>query len=161
MKQHVRRRALPNSSCTRSSSNTTVMSPGTSPIHFSVPPTGTVLTTFRSSLDESERPLDGPDDRKFRFRGILKIADPKWLSDFGVKTIETDLNLRVKERGMGGRRMPQLTLEDLFGIHLTRSNNATWRKEEDARLTVLIQGERNMPAVYMHSTCHSTLARTC
>ncbi|KAF8555707.1 hypothetical protein OG21DRAFT_1410483 [Imleria badia] len=109
-----------------------------------------------TGLDESERPLEGPDDRKFRFRGILKIAKPEWLSEFGVKTIETDLNLRAKERAMrlgeGGRKAPQLTLENLFTTHLTRSINTTWEKEEDTQLTVLIQGERNMPAVYMRST---------
>ncbi|KAH0832042.1 hypothetical protein J3R83DRAFT_12949 [Lanmaoa asiatica] len=108
-----------------------------------------------TGLDESERPLVGRDNRKFRFRGILKIANPNWLSDFGLRTVETDLNLRAKERALreGERSPPQLTLEDLFesGL-LTRSDDATWRKEDETKLTVRIQGEKNLPAIFMHSS---------
>lgn len=99
--------------------------------------------------------MEGQDDRKFRFRGILKIVDPEWLSDLGLKTIETELNLRANERALreGGRRLPHLTLEGLFESKLlTRSDDSTWRKEEETKLTVLIQGEKNMPANYMHCT---------
>lgn len=109
-----------------------------------------------SSLDESEDPLQGQDDRTFRFRGILKITNPDWLSDFGLKTVETELNLRAKECALReGERWPsQLTLEGLFGNRpLTTSNDSSWRKEDETKLTVLIQGEKNMPAVYMHGTC--------
>lgn len=117
---------------------------------------------FSFSLDESERPLEGRPAPKFRFRGILKIADPGWLSDFGLKTIEAELNLRAKERalrlGEGERRTHQLTLESLFENRLlTRSNDATWRGEDETRLTVLIQGEKNLPANFMHGTCHRWL----
>lgn len=101
----------------------------------------------------------GQDDRKFRFRGVLKIADPEWLSDFGLKTVETELNLRADERALreGERRGPQLTVEGLFkGRHLTRSDDSTWKNEEETKLTVLIQGEKNLPASYMQCTCVPT-----
>lgn len=117
-----------------------------------------LLSLFSFSLNESERPLpEGRDDRKFRFRGILKIADPDWLSDFGLKTVETELNLRANERALreGERRLPPLTLEGLFESRsrlLTRSDDSTWRKEEGAKLTVLIQGEKSVPASYMQCT---------
>lgn len=103
------------------------------------------------SLDESETPLKH-DTRRFRFRGILKIADPNWLSDFGLKTVETELNLRAHERALreGERAPPPLTLEGLFQSRLlTPSCDATWRKEDEAKLTVLVQGEKSYPAVYM------------
>lgn len=99
--------------------------------------------------------MDGQDNRILRFRGIMKIANPDWLSDFGLKTVETELNLRANERALreGERSPPQLTLEDLFGNGLlATSDNATWRKEDETKLMVLIQGEKNMPAIYMHCT---------
>lgn len=121
--------------------------------------------SFPSSLDESEEPLEGRDDRIFRFRGHFKIANPEWLSDFGVKTVETELNLRADERAMkeGERRQPQpVTLKELF-VHglLAHSNNATWGEEDEMRLTLLIQGEKNMPAVYMHGTCSCHVVGVC
>ncbi|KAG9315798.1 hypothetical protein JVU11DRAFT_3447 [Chiua virens] len=108
-----------------------------------------------TGLDESERPLNGPDNRKFRFRGLLKIADPDWLSDDGLKTIEDELNLRIRVRALceGERVPPQpLTLEGLFGCsRLARSDDATWPKDDETKLMVKIQGEKNMPAVFMSS----------
>ncbi|KAF8442940.1 hypothetical protein L210DRAFT_862013 [Boletus edulis BED1] len=109
-----------------------------------------------TGLDESERPLEGQDNRKFRFRGVLKIADPNWLSDFGIKIVEAEINLRAKQHALGlgegaRSRIPQLTLEYLFQRHLTKSHDAT-HKDGEVKLMVLIQGEENMPAVYMRSS---------
>lgn len=123
-----------------------------------------VLSLFLSSLDVAElRRLQGPDrdERKFRFRGILKIANPDWLSEFGRKTIETALNLRAKERAMGlgegsRRAPPELTLDYLFERHLKKARDST-RQEDETCLTVLIQGEKNMSAVYMVCACRRWL----
>ena len=51
------------------------------------------------SLDELESPLDTPeeDDCKFHFCNILNISDPEWLSEFSIKIVEVELNLRLKE----------------------------------------------------------------
>ncbi|KIJ21745.1 hypothetical protein PAXINDRAFT_5887 [Paxillus involutus ATCC 200175] len=110
-------------------------------------------------LDESERPLEGPgpDDRRFRFRGVLKIADPDWLSDFGLKTVEAELNLRADERALreGERRGLQLTLNGLFKSKLLKRSNSAWNdesEEEETKLTILIQGEKSLPAVFMQSS---------
>lgn len=134
-----------------------VVSLGTATITLPSRPPISNETMFSFSLDTSEHPMEGEDDRKFRFRGILKIANPGWLSDFGIKTVEAELNARAKERafrlGEGARNPPQLTLENLFGTHLTQSNHSR-QKEGERRLTVLVQGERNMPANFMFCTCH-------
>ncbi|KIJ68445.1 hypothetical protein HYDPIDRAFT_106640 [Hydnomerulius pinastri MD-312] len=110
-------------------------------------------------LDESERPLNGQgeDNRKFRFRGVLKIANPSWLSDFGLKTVESELNLRADERALreGERRGQQLTLEGLFKSKLLRKSNFAWddeTEEEETKLTILIQGEKSLAAVFMQNT---------
>jgi hypothetical protein len=96
----------------------------------------------------------GPDDRRFRFRGVLKIADPDWLSDFGLKTVEAELNLRADERALreGERRGLQLTLNGLFKSKLLKRSNSAWNdesEEEETKLTILIQGEKSLPAVFM------------
>ncbi|KAF9241376.1 hypothetical protein BU15DRAFT_73499 [Melanogaster broomeanus] len=110
-------------------------------------------------LDESERPLEGPgqDNRKFRFRGVLTVANPGWLSDFGLKAVETELNLRAVERSLreGQRKGAQLTLEELFKSKLLKKSNSAWAdegEEEETRLKILIQGEKNLPAVFMQNS---------
>ncbi|KAF9229289.1 hypothetical protein BS17DRAFT_722886 [Gyrodon lividus] len=110
-------------------------------------------------LDESERPLEGPgqDHRTFRFRGVLKIANPDWLSDFGLKTVEAELNLRADECFLreGERRGPQLTLQELFKSKLLKRSNSAWNDEsgeEETKLALLIQGKKNLPAVFMQSS---------
>lgn len=107
-------------------------------------------------LDESETPLDGPgeDKRKFRFRGILNIGDPEWLSEFGVKIVEAELNLRLKEWCMreGERPKTPLSLKSLFNGKLLRRKNSSFRNDDgECELLLKIQGERGMPAVFMHS----------
>ena len=117
------------------------------------------------SLDESETPLDGPgeDKRKFRFRGILNIGDPEWLSEFGVKIVEAELNLRLKEWCMreGERPKTPLSLKSLFNGKLLRRRNSSFRNDDgECELLLKIQGERGMPAVFMHCTCFCSLRRS-
>ncbi|KAG6332360.1 hypothetical protein ID866_6725 [Astraeus odoratus] len=110
------------------------------------------------ALDESERDQPGADHRKFRFRGVLKIANPDWLSDRGKKLVEAELDLRWYERSMreGERRGPQLTLEGLFTNDLLKRKNSAVRHDDDddddaCELLIQIQGERGMSAVFMLS----------
>ncbi|KAL4064669.1 hypothetical protein V8B97DRAFT_1875874 [Scleroderma yunnanense] len=102
-------------------------------------------------LDESERPEGG--NRKFRFRGILNIANPEWLSEFGVKMVEAELNLRWTEWSVreGERRGPSLTLEGLFGNRLLRRRNSSLKNDDGCELSLKVQGERGMPAVFILS----------
>jgi hypothetical protein len=88
----------------------------------------------------------------YRFRGILSIFSPLWLSEVGVRRVEGELNLRARMRSMreGERRPPEMTLEELFNS----SRGYLGRKDltdddEKLELKVKIQGFKNMPAVYM------------
>ncbi|KAH7883592.1 hypothetical protein F5I97DRAFT_1894125 [Phlebopus sp. FC_14] len=109
-------------------------------------------------LDDSERPLggSGEDNRRFRFRGVLRIANPDWLSEFGLKTVEAELNLRASERAVreGERRGPPLTLESLFRSRLLKRSNSAWNNEGDdeTKLNILVQGGKGLPAVFMQSS---------
>ncbi|KIN94066.1 hypothetical protein M404DRAFT_169253 [Pisolithus tinctorius Marx 270] len=108
-------------------------------------------------LDESETPLEGrrEDHRRFRFRGTLKIGDPDWLSDWGVKLVEAELDLRWSERAMreGERRGPPLTLKELFGNKLLKCSGSALRDGDDeCELLLRIQGERGLPAVFMRAS---------
>ncbi|KAI6035619.1 hypothetical protein F5J12DRAFT_794697, partial [Pisolithus orientalis] len=108
-------------------------------------------------LDQSETPLEGrrEDHRRFRFRGTLKIGDPDWLSDWGVKLVEAELDLRWSERAMreGERRGPPLTLKELFGNKLLKCSGSALRDGDDeCELLLRIQGERGLPAVFMRAS---------
>lgn len=114
------------------------------------------LTSFGLSfvsLDESEQPLDRPgvDNRKFRFRGVLRVAEPDWLSDFGVKIVEAELNERLAELCMGSRIRESITLEDLFRAKVLDSHKTSNENNEEngLYLSLRIQGERGLPAVFM------------
>lgn len=109
-------------------------------------------------LDESEQPLGTGevDTRQFRFRGILTIHSPVWLSPVGVKQVEAELNLRANTRSMReGERPPStITLEALFN----RKTGYLWRTpvpgdndEFELGLRLKIQGFKNFPALYMTS----------
>ncbi|KAI6046518.1 hypothetical protein EDC04DRAFT_1479360 [Pisolithus marmoratus] len=107
-------------------------------------------------LDQSETPLEGggEDHRKFRFRGTLKIGDPDWLSDWGVKLVEAELDLRWAECAMreGWRRGPPLTLKGLFDNRLLKySGSERHDSDDDCELLLRIQGERGQPAVFMRA----------
>ncbi|KAI6004264.1 hypothetical protein EDD15DRAFT_2360562 [Pisolithus albus] len=107
-------------------------------------------------LDESEKPLEGQveDHRKFRFRGTLKIGDPDWLSDWGVKLVETELDLRWSEWTLreGVRRGPPLTLKELYDNgQLKYSGSERGDSGDDCELLLRIQGERGQPAVFMRA----------
>lgn len=107
-------------------------------------------------LDQSETPLEGrvEDHRKFRFRGTLKIGDPDWLSDWGVKLVEAELDLRWSEWTLreGVRRGPPLTLKGLYDNgQLKYSGSERGDSGDDCELLLRIQGERGQPAVFMRA----------
>ncbi|KAI6168878.1 hypothetical protein EDD17DRAFT_1465130 [Pisolithus thermaeus] len=109
-----------------------------------------------TGLDQSETPLDGQveDHRKFRFRGTLKIGDPDWLSDWGVKLVEAELDLRWSECTLreGGRRGPPLTLKELYDNGQLQYSGSEHRdSSDDCELLLRIQGERGQPAVFMRA----------
>lgn len=107
-------------------------------------------------LDESEQPLGTGevDTRQYRFRGILSIRSPVWLSQVGVKRVEAELNLRANTRSMReGERPPStITLEGLFNKK-TGYLGRTPVPDDDDRLALRlkIQGFKNFPALYMTS----------
>lgn len=107
-------------------------------------------------LDESEQPLGTGevDARQYRFRGILSIRFPFWLSQVGVKRVEAELNSRALTRSMreGQRPLPAITLEELFRLknkYLGRTLVSGDNEELELRLK--IQGFKNFPALYMMS----------
>ncbi|OJA18720.1 hypothetical protein AZE42_01247 [Rhizopogon vesiculosus] len=108
-------------------------------------------------LDDSEKPLGTgeEDNRVYRFRGILSIVSPLWLSEVGSKRVEGELNLRARMRSIreGERAPPDMTLEELFNGargYLGRKDHLT-DDDEKLELKLKIQGFKNMPAVYMLS----------
>lgn len=108
-------------------------------------------------LDESEQPLGTGevDTRHYRFRGILSIHSPAWLSQVGVKRVEAELNLRANTRSMreGERPTPTITIEGLFNRktgYLGRTP-VPGGNELKLELRVKIQGFKNFPALYMTS----------
>lgn len=107
-------------------------------------------------LDESEQPLGTgeEDNRQYRFRGILSIHSPFWLSQLGVKRVEAELNLRANTRSMReGERPPSIiTLEGLFNRKTGYLGRTPVPGDDDElELRLKIQGFRNFPALYM--TC--------
>lgn len=107
-------------------------------------------------LDESEQPLGTGevDNRQYRFRGILSIHSPFWLSQLGVKRVEAELNLRANTRSMReGERPPSIiTLEGLFNRNTGYLGRTPVPGDDDElELRLKIQGFRNFPALYMTS----------
>jgi len=61
----------------------------------------------------------------------------------------------------GERPFTQLTLKGLFGGRLLRRRNSSFRNDDgECELLLKIQGERGMPAVFMHCTCFCSLRVT-
>jgi hypothetical protein len=108
-------------------------------------------------LDESEQPLGTGevDTRQYRFRGILSIHSPVWLSQVGVKRVEAELNLRANTRSMreGERPPPTMTIEGLFNKKTGYLGRASLPNDDELKLELRlqIQGFKNFPAVYMAS----------
>ncbi|KAG1757586.1 hypothetical protein EDB19DRAFT_1934808 [Suillus lakei] len=107
-------------------------------------------------LDESEQPLGTGevDARQYRFRGILSIRSPVWLSQVGVKRVETELNQLAYTRSMreGERHPPAITLEELFHKKTGYLGRTPAPGDDDElELRLKIQGFKNFPALYMTS----------
>ena len=65
----------------------------------------------------------------------------------------------------GERPKPPLTLEGLFERKLLRRRNSSFKNDDgECELSLKIQGERGMPAIFMHCIClclPQSLALTC
>lgn len=83
-------------------------------------------------------------------RGVLEIESYHWLSEYGRKVLQNDLNQRDTQwridtpRWVGG-----YTLETLYNIHSTA--RGTIPPVRMAKVKVWIQGVKRKPAAYM--TC--------
>lgn len=98
----------------------------------------------------------------YRFRGILTILSPLWLSEVGAKRVEKEFNLRAHMRSIreGERPPPDMSLEELFHKakgYIGRDDPTSDDKKLELKLK--IQGFKNMPAIYMLCEFGSTNLR--
>ena len=131
-------------------------------------PSHLIRLHLASSLDESEahpasnaRTVTHP----IHFFGVLEIKSLSWLSDLGLKWLETDLQRRDIEKGMHSEINPISHLK-LAAIYGEREGGfravdifGNGKGKETLRLKVWIKGEKNLTAAFL--TCRFHVPSLC